>query len=379
MSEKHILVVSTSYPDVGYQAGQEAAGSFVSDFVEYLSQFVRVTAVVPTAQKETIFEQKGSFAVYRFPVPFLPLSLLKPVNPTHWAKIRQTMQAGQQAVQKMAQENEIKHIFALWALPSGYWAKQTGLPYSIWALGSDIWSLGKVPLIRQQLQNVLRQASHCFADGYQLAEDVREMSNRECHFLPSSRKLTLSKPKELATIPPYKLAFLGRWHTHKGIDLLMESLHLLNEDDWQKIKEVRIFGGGPLETLVKTETMELKQKGYPVTVGGYLDRDGATALYEWADYLLLPSRIESIPVLFSDALQTNCPLVAMPIGDLPRLMKESKVGVLAQNVSGGAFYHALQNLLHTHNPKVFEHSIEKMKNQFDLHTTSKEFLEKLSL
>jgi glycosyltransferase involved in cell wall biosynthesis len=378
MSSQHILLVSTSFPDVAYQAGQEAAGSFVADFVAALGELVRVTAVVPTIQPQPILEQEqnGNITIHRFPVPRLPLSLLKPTNPTHWPAIWHTLRAGQHAVQQIANNQQIDHILALWALPSGQWARQTGIPYTIWALGSDIWSLGKVPLVRQQLQTVLRHSAHCFADGYQLAEEVQMLSGRDCHFLPSSRQLTLSQPKQLATAPPYKLAFLGRWHPHKGVDLLLESLHLLTEADWARIAEVRLFGGGPLAELVQTEVAKLQKLGRPITLGGYLDRAGATALYEWADYLLLPSRIESIPVLFSDALQSLCPLISTPIGDLPRLMASGSVGLLATDVTPQAYASAIRQAVQR-SPMSYQSGLLETASHFSLRSAVNQFLRQL--
>lgn len=366
---KHLLVVSTSFPDAAFQAGQEAAGMFVYDFVQELARWVRVTAVVPTATPNPDIEQSGNLTIHRFPVPSLPLSLLKPTNPAQWRSIIQTMRSGQRAVLSATQREPVDHIFALWALPSGYWAKvvgdKQGIPYSIWALGSDIWSLGKVPLIKNVLQNVLRHSQYRFADGYQLADDVKRLSGLDCAFLPSSRQLPIRSTKQLATMPPYKLAFLGRWHSHKGIDLLLESLHLLDDADWAKIETVQICGGGPLEELVYEEGKKLGKNGRPVTIKGYLNRDEAAALLQWADYLLLPSRIESIPVIFSDAMQASCPVVAMPVGDLPRLMQDSAFGVLVDDVTAVALTTGIQQALAT-SPNVFRGNLQKHQTTFDL-------------
>jgi glycosyltransferase involved in cell wall biosynthesis len=376
---KHLAVVTTSFPDVAFAAGQEAAGSFVHDFVVELARHIRVTVVAPAGKSGT--EQVGNLTIHRFAVPSLPLSLLKPANPLQWPAILQTMRAGQQAVTAVVQTGNIDHIFALWALPSGYWAKvaggRAGVPYSIWALGSDIWSLGKVPLVRQALRDVLRRSRFCFADGYQLAADVTAISGRECTFLPSSRQLPILGTKPLATAPPYKLAFLGRWHPHKGTDLLLESLNLLTDEDWQRIAEVRIHGGGPLAELVQAEGKKLKEKGRPVIIGGYLNRDEATALYRWADYVLIPSRIESIPVVFSDAMQCRCPVVAMPVGDLPRLVAQYRVGVAASAVTARAFSSALRQALQQQ-PETFAAGLVAAQTDFNVAAAAKNFIAHVS-
>lgn len=344
---KRIVLVSTSFPGSAFHSGQEAAGSFVYFFALELSRKAEVTVVAPGDESQSYHQ--GPLHIRYFPVPRLPLSLLKPGNPLHWRAITMTMNSGQRAVKNAVLNNKPDHVIALWALPSGYWAKaacaESGVPYSVWALGSDIWSLGKIPVIRQVLRKVLRNSSHCFGDGYKLASDVEAISGKPCGFLPSCRKLPVSTKKELATEPPYKLAFLGRWHRNKGIDLLLKSLRLLSKEDWSRISEVRIHGGGPLSDLVHSEGALLKSEGHPIEIGGYLDLEEAASLYNWADYVLIPSRIESIPVVFSDAMQSMCPVIVTPVGDLPRLIKENMVGVSARAVTSEAYAEAVRIVL----------------------------------
>jgi glycosyltransferase involved in cell wall biosynthesis len=371
----HIALVTTSFPDEAFQPGQEAAGAFVADFASELATQIRVTVVAPGSRDGR--EQIGNLTIHSFAVPSLPLSLLKPTNPKHWLAIVKTLRAGQSALNTTVAESSIDHIFALWVLPSGYWARQTskreGIPYSVWALGSDIWTLGKAPVFRNVLRTVLRDSSYRFADGYQLATDVDRIGGLGCAFLPSVRKLPTTPDKTLASSPPYKLAFLGRWHPNKGIDLLLESLMLLTNGDWERILEVRIYGGGPLAEWVETQAKKLQQIGRPVIIGNYLDREKAAALYHWADYLLLPSRIESIPVVFSDAMQKQCPVIAMPVGDLPRLITRYKIGLVATIVTASAFTAALQEALN-YRPISFATGLTAARADFRISTAAGQFL-----
>jgi glycosyltransferase involved in cell wall biosynthesis len=65
-----------------------------------------------------------------------------------------------------------------------------------------------------------------------------------------------------------------------------------------------------------------------VTVYGYADPAMATAYLKACDVLVMPSRIESVPVLFSDALACGCPVISTTVGDLERLVRENEVGLL---------------------------------------------------
>lgn len=377
---KEIALVTTSYPDRdGDAGGREAAGAFVADFAEELSRHARVHVVA--AASEDHVEERGSLSVHRFAVPRRPLSLLRANDPSDWPKIAVSLRAGQRALDRVAAGSSLDHVLALWALPSGLWARRVGrrrgIPYSTWALGSDIWSLGRLPVVRSVLQRVLRDAAHRFADGLVLADDVARICGAACDFLPSSRRLDAPPRRPRRGAPPYRLAFLGRWHPNKGADLLIDALLALDESQWRAIEEVRYFGGGPLEGRVREGIRQLLAACRPVTLGGYLDREQATELYGWADFLILPSRIESIPVIFSDAMQCGTPLIATPVGDVPRLVTSYGVGVLAAEASGAALRDAIAVAL-TKPPPDIEAGLERARADFDVAGAAKRFYEAIA-
>lgn len=336
MKSEHIALITTSYP-IG-EAGREAAGSFVADFVQMLRKHVSVSVIAPGAQNTDARTETGVREVtYR--APRQPLSILRPYHPADLLAIWTTLRNGSRALSNLIRDDKPDHLFALWVLPSGYWAMKAAqrnhIPYSTWALGSDIWTLGKLPIVKRILKSVLSNSQSNFADGIELKSQVAAISNRGCHFLPSTRDFPVSGNKKLALTPPYRLAYLGRWHINKGVDLLCDALMGLDETVWQRIKAVRICGGGPLEASIKAQSQNMKAKGLPVEVGGYLSKTEAADLLNWADYLLIPSRIDSIPVIFSDAMKAKCPVICTPVGDLPRLVADHKVGVVAKGLDSG--------------------------------------------
>ena len=360
-----IALITTSYPDS--TPGSEAAGSFVADFAEELARIAKV--IVVAASRETSVAGSGNLTVVRFKVPQTPLSLLKPHNPAYWPSIIESMRAGQVAVRESIEAYKPDHILALWALPSGWWAQREarsrGIPYSTWELGSDIWSLGSIPFVRRVLRTTLTRATRRYADGLDLCRDVEKLCGMSCSFLPSSRRLLLLREDAVAARPPYKLAFLGRWHPNKGADLLMQALRLLDDEDWSKIAELQIFGGGPLERAVHSAVEALIADHRPVTVGGYLNKDDAARLIASADYLLLPSRIESIPVIYSDAVQMGTPIISTPVGDLSRLYSKYETGVMASDVSTESFATAIRTGL-SDDPSRFVPSLAAARKIFDL-------------
>jgi glycosyltransferase involved in cell wall biosynthesis len=343
-----VLLVTSSYSSSG--EGSAAAGVFVRDFARALThREVQVDIVAPALGNQ--LEIDGRLTVRRFAVPRLPLALLNPLSPLNWAPILKTMTAGRRAVLDACRDGKPDLILALWALPCGAWAREAArrfsLPYGTWALGSDIWGLGKLPIIRNRLASVLRDATVCFADGIALATDVQEISGRECLFLPSSRDFGRPPQRLPRTAPPYRLAFLGRWHPNKGPDLLLDALTQLTPKEWSMIEAVRVCGGGPLEAELRARAQALAADGKPIQLGGFLDHAAAYSLFEWADYVVIPSRIESIPVVFSDAMQAHRPVIAAPVGDIPKLIETYACGVLATEVSPAGIAAAIRRALAT--------------------------------
>jgi glycosyltransferase involved in cell wall biosynthesis len=208
-----------------------------------------------------------------------------------------------------------------------------------------VWSLGRIPFVRGALARVVREASRAYADGYRLGEDASALSGAHIEFLPSTREIEPASDALPLAQAPFRLLFLGRWHPNKGIDLLLDALSLLGNDDWARIEHVRIEGGGPLRPLVERKVCELKARGRPVDAGRFLDKREAAAALARSDWILIPSRIESIPVVFSDAMKLGRPVVASPVGDLPRLLAEHPVGICAGDVSADAFADALRSAL----------------------------------
>lgn len=333
-----IVLITTSYPR--QRDGSEAAGGFVEDLAIELAKRVPVRVVAPGPVN--LVECAGDgVEVHRYAAPNKPLSTLRPWVPTEMLAILRLMRAGLLATRSAVAAGPTAMLIGLWALPSGEWARrvaaETGLPYCVWTLGSDIWTLARIPGVRALLIRVLRKARICFSDGLQLAEDTRQLAGREVEFLASTRAIRGKRMEPIRSAPPYRLLFLGRWHPNKGVDLLLECLGMLSEEDWNRIERVEIQGGGGLEGDVTAVIDSLRAAGRPVVKGGYLGKEAAHQAMLRSDLLVIPSRIESIPVVFSDAMKHGLPVVSTPVGDLTRLVQlEPACGLVVREVSARA-------------------------------------------
>ncbi|WP_343123533.1 glycosyltransferase [Lysobacter sp. Root667] len=192
---------------------------------------------------------------------------------------------------------------------------------------------------------MIRGATHRYADGVGLAREAERVAGTAVEFLPSSRIRSGRRIRPLNDAPPYRLMFLGRWHENKGVDLLLQALGMLDEETWSRIGAVHIAGGGPLEERVRTGCECLVAQGRPVRLSGFLGRIEAEHMLAEADYLLLPSRVESIPLVFSDALKFGLPIIANPVGDLPDLLTPAE-GFIAEAATAEAFARSISIAMH---------------------------------
>lgn len=364
MANPALVLVTSSFPIGG--DGSEAAGSFVVDLVEELAAHLDIRVVAP-GRDATPEQWSESVTVHRYAAPSRPLSTLKPWRPDDIGWIARVMRGGLGATRAAAEG--AAHILAFWGLPCGEWARriarEMAIDYSVWLLGSDVWSLGRVPVLRGMLARVIRQARHAYADGHMLAEDACQIGNRPIEFLPSTRRIGVTNPLPPRARPPYRLMFLGRWHPNKGIDLLLDALESLSDADWRNIEDFEIHGGGPLESMVRGRVAALQGAGRPLMAGGFLAKADAEAAIERSDWLVISSRIESIPVVFSDAMKLRRPVIATPVGDLGRLLSDSKAGLIAEGATATQLAAVLGKALAS-NASEFAANTEKLAAEFNL-------------
>ena len=217
---------------------------------------------------------------------------------------------------------------ALWALPSGWFAyqakKELGIPYSVWCLGSDIYVWAKKPILHRITKKVLQEADYLFADGFDLKEKVEELSDRKCLFLPSMRKLPPESEKR-AQLDSTKSNFLyiGRWEKKKGVDDLIQAFDLV----CRKLSHINLYilGWGELEDEMKKLVKKLKLED-TVKIIGRVSTSLVADYIKQSDCVVIPSKGDSIPLVFSEALQMGTPLIVTDVGDMSYLVRKFKLG-----------------------------------------------------
>jgi len=331
--------------------------------------------IVQPAGKKPAYEAENGLSI--IPSPWLggdrELASMSLFNPFNWLIFLHFFVNGVRSTLKLNREYSIERVLCAWAVPSGVFGLAGKLvqdiPYDVWALGSDIWKIRKIPLLgKWLLKIIMKHADRVFADGVQLAEEVEKLTGTSCRFLCSSRILPLPHEKMFASEPDglTHLLFVGRYHPNKGPDLLVRAIACLPEDIRGAIR-VDMFGFGPLKEELVDLVAELGLENC-VNVNGPLTAQEFSNYLDSTSFLVIPSRIESIPVVFSDALQLGTPVIAMPVGDLGAIISESGCGIVAEKVSSEALATAIRKALTTEKDSFVE-GVDKVYERFNVEHT----------
>ena len=338
-----IGIVTSSYP-LSYNDTVNA-GVFVRDVARELARSGHEVHVL-TPHKHGLVEWSEDVTVKRIPwwggeKDLASLSMQNPLNLLRFATL---VISGLWRVNRYVRAHRLEVLLAMWAIPSGlltWWTwRWSGIPYGVWALGSDIWARGKYPFGDRIVRRVLRDAQFRFADGVQLARDVEKLANASCAFVPSVRQLPASDTN--LSDPDLKpddthFLFVGRYELNKGPDILIEAMRLLLEGG--KSAHLHLFGDGSLRPQ-----LQKRIRGYEhnIHLHGYADPNTVVYYMKNCDWLVIPSRIESIPLIFMDAMQMRLPVIAADVGDLGMLVRRFEVGKVVPPTDPGALAAEMQ-------------------------------------
>lgn len=253
--------------------------------------------------------------------------------------------------------------------------KSADVPYTVWCLGSDIWTYGKYPLLRRVVGRVLREADHVYADGIELKDRAITLSGVDCSFLPSSRTLPLDGNADTnSSQSTPRFLFVGRYAEVKGVDVLIDAMTRYKQAGGKG--HLYMFGGGPLDDFVREHVASEELHDF-VSVGGYINETDYVAQLQACDFFLIPSRMESIPVVFSDALQAGKPVIATRVGDMGALLDKTQAGFVVPPNDPAALCKAMLDA-ETRGTEAFLPLVSELASHFDLQESAKSWLKSIS-
>jgi glycosyltransferase involved in cell wall biosynthesis len=372
-----VCIATSSYPS---DSENSFAGVFVRDFAKALvRRGIDVSIFSQDTGRPPLKDDGIEVITFPWSGGATPLSTLKPYHPLDVLKIFLLLQTGSRRLIQHCQQKGVEFLLAMWALPAGHWGmnvqRSLGVPFAVWSLGSDIWVYGRLPVLKGWVRKILTQSAYRFADGFSLVREVSVLSGKSCSFLATTRVLPKEGLPDLALNPDKNhYLFIGRYHINKGPDILLEAIHLIERQTLSKI-QFHFFGTGPLERELRKKVLRYGLKD-DVTIEGPVDEYWMTALLRKCHALIIPSRVESIPVILSDALQVGCNVIVSDVGDMGPLVRSYQAGVVADELSPEAFKKAILSQLERRKNE-FQEGREKLYALFDLNRSVDNFLQKI--
>ena len=393
----NICIITSSFPT---HPNDFVQAPFLLPFIEGLKSRGHQTFVFTQDRQEIKKDFLEGVVVKRFfwrgsKKPIVHLSLM---NPADGLRMTSLFYQGRKALLPFITENKIDACLGLWVLPGGYFAnyayRRTGVPYSVWALGSDIYRYGGNPFLYPTLKRIIREAKGVFADGFDLSRRVEERFGRKCFFLATSRTILpapplvkggwgglldqpnkLNKPNE-PNQPnrPYRFLFVGRLEKVKGFDLLLGSMTLLVTE--KPDVHLDVVGGGGMEKWAEN-FIERKGLRRWVALRGKVDDSTLASLYATSDCVVIPSRSESIPLVFSEALMFNRDLIVTDVGDMGILGRDYGAATVVPPEDPMALKEAMKRKVGSQ--KREEGRREELLKLFDIETSVDRFLQDYSL
>lgn len=382
----NICVITSSYPRTPDDSA--GGGVFVRDFAIELHK-TQHNVFVFTYKKQGKEVYNDGFEVKSFNWLGNKSALTSLDHRTFFSMIKAVslFKNGMSGLHKFVRLRNIDYCFAMWAIPSGFFTysiyKRYKIPYSIWVLGSDIWSIDKYPFGRKLLTKILSNAQYLFADGFTLAEDTKKISGRECFFLPTSRKLPVNYSSVLLLDKTKtNFLFIGRFHRNKGVDILIDAFNLLVHqckdihpisNNWNGV-HLNIFGGGLLQRFIENKTKQYNLQNF-ISLHGYASPETVVDYMRESDCLVIPSRIESIPVIFSDAMQMHIPVITTDVGDTSELVQKYGVGKVVPAENPQSLAHAMLEFISEKEHKLYTSNVEPLLKIFSAEESVNRFLE----
>lgn len=323
---KNIGIITHNYP--ASPKDRQNAGIFVYDLAAELSKKNKISVYFPAASSRGNNQGKVKTQSFKT-LSDKKLGDLKFWNPLDILVFAGFFVGGFLNLHRFIFKNKIEVNIVMWAFPSGvfaYFAKKIfGVPYVVWCLGSDIYIYGKKPIFKQITRSILQNADCVFADGIDLAQKTEQLFGGKCTFVPSASNALSKVPKGQRKSGITTLTFVGRLEKVKGPDILINSLvKIKNLDKFI----INIIGAGSLQKELKEKVVSEKLDKHVTFYGNVSDFQKISDIVRNSDWLIIPSRSDSIPLVFSESMKCGTPIIASSLPDLTYLVKTYKVGYL---------------------------------------------------
>ena len=178
-------------------------------------------------------------------------------------------------------------------------------------------------------------------------------------FQPRDKKLARS----IFNIPEDVSTFLIASHDlsdyRKGVDLIVP---IINNPKWKHVKFVLVGSNSDIFELNNV-----------IALGSIADERLMALVYSACDFFLLTSRVDNLPNTMLESIACGTPVISFPIGDTKELLKDSKCGILADEISMPALENIMEHCLTNMNQFPTEHLVNFSNENFSKDKIAEEY------
>jgi teichuronic acid biosynthesis glycosyltransferase TuaC len=235
------------------------------------------------------------------------------------------------AIRRLRRQRECDVLFAQAVLPDGLAAvllgRWLGIPVACLGRGTDVHGLERAPVATRWLARwTLRRTAAVGVVADALAQTLARVAG-------AAACTVLSNGIDLACFAPgcardarralgidqnaHLVLYAGRLVEAKGLDTLLDAFRLLRAA--VPDASLALVGSGPLFTRLERRILTDGLDG-AVRLAGEVGHDAIAGWMRAADVVVLPSEAEGFPNVVREALACGRPVVATPVGDLPRIL-----------------------------------------------------------
>ena len=304
-----------------------------------LAARVPVTVVVPTPWAPAgLAGPEGRWARYAATPMHTEIDGMRLLFPRYlqlpgmgpWAGVAMALGA-LSAVARLRREGRCDVLFAQAVLPDGLAAvllgHRLGVPAACLGRGTDVHGLAAASATTRWLARwTVRHAAAVGAVAEALARTLARMAGgAPCAVLPGGVDLQLfasgdarEARRALQVDQDARLIlYVGRLALGKGLDTLLEAFRALRATVPDAL--LALVGSGPLRAWLERRILADGLDRW-VRLAGEAPHQAIPHWMRAADVVVLPSEAEGMPNVVREALACGRPVVATPVGDVPRLL-----------------------------------------------------------
>jgi glycosyltransferase involved in cell wall biosynthesis len=174
------------------------------------------------------------------------------------------------------------------------------------------------------------------------SQDKRTFQNwglRNIYYIPIGVDTEKFRPCCMERTTKFRVLFIGRLTSQKGIDILCRSIMMINKKDHLKGKiEFWIVGSGPLQFLVN----KLAESYSNVKYADKVSDKFLPEIYRKCDLFVMPSRRETFGITALEAQASGLPVIASNIAGPSDTIVDGVTGSLIQKESPEAIVFAIK-------------------------------------